>query len=101
MILQDPQTIRHYQKITDGMVELWRKRYSYEEIRLYLDGYVACLRSSNFVEQYLIHRLEEQALIFCEILPTLNWLLLKLKWKLIRIIISQHSTVNPITDKQK
>ena len=64
MILEDPQTIRHYQKITDGMVNLWRRRYSYEEIRLYLDGYISCLRHSNFVEQYLIHRLEEQAVNF-------------------------------------
>ena len=64
MILQDPQTIRHYQKITDGMVDLWRRRYSFEEIRLYLDGYIACLRNSDFVEQYLIHRLEEQAMCF-------------------------------------
>ncbi|BAZ46086.1 hypothetical protein NIES4102_31140 [Chondrocystis sp. NIES-4102] len=64
MILQDPQTIRHYQKITDGMVNLWLRRYSFEEIRLYLDGYIACLRNSDFVEQYQIHRLEEQALRF-------------------------------------
>ena len=64
MILEDPQTIRHYQKITDSMVNLWRRRYSYEEIRLYLDGYISCLRNSNFVEQHHIHRLEEQALKF-------------------------------------
>ena len=64
MILQDPQTIRHYQHITDGMVNLWRRRYSYEEIRLFLDGYIACLRNSNFIEQYQIHRLEEQALSY-------------------------------------
>ncbi|MDJ0568765.1 MAG: hypothetical protein QNJ53_06925 [Pleurocapsa sp. MO_192.B19] len=64
MMLQDPQSIRHYQKITDGMVDLWRRRYSFEEIRLYMEGYIACLRHSNFVEQYRIHRLEEQALRF-------------------------------------
>lgn len=64
MILEDPQTIRHYQRITDGMVDLWRRRYSYEEIRLYLDGYISCLRNSNFIEQYHIHRLEEQSLSF-------------------------------------
>ena len=62
MILQDPQTIRHYQKITDGMVDLYRRRYSFEEIRLYMEGYIACLRNSDFIEQYHIHRLEEQAL---------------------------------------
>lgn len=62
MILEDPQTIRHYQKITDSMVDLWRRHNSFEEIRLFLDGYIACLRNSNFIEQYHIHRLEEQAL---------------------------------------
>ena len=64
MIIQDPASIRHYQKITDGMVDLYRRRYSFEEIRLYLDGYIACLRNSDSIEQYLIHRLEEQALRF-------------------------------------
>ncbi len=64
MILQDPQSIRHYQKITDGMVDLYRRRYSFEEIRLYMEGYIACLRNSDFIEQYHIHRLEEQALRF-------------------------------------
>ena len=62
MILQDPQSIRHYQKVTDGMVDLWRRRYSFQEIRLYLDGYIACLRHSDFVQQYHIHRFEEQAI---------------------------------------
>ena len=64
MILQDPTSIRHYQKVTDGMVDLYRRRYSFEEIRLYMDGYIACLRNSDLIEQYLIHRLEEQALRF-------------------------------------
>jgi hypothetical protein len=64
MIIQDPKSIRHYQKITDDMVDLWRRRYSFEEIKLYLEGYIACLRNSDFVEQYHIHRLEEQALRF-------------------------------------
>lgn len=64
MIIQDPKSIRHYQKITDDMVDLWRRRHSVDEIRLYLEGYIACLRNSDFVEQYHIHRLEEQALRF-------------------------------------
>lgn len=64
MILQDSQSIRHYQKITDAMVNLWQRRYSYEEIRLYMDGYISCLRYTEAVEPYLIHRLEEQALRF-------------------------------------
>lgn len=64
MILQDSQSIRHYQKITDAMVDLWRRRYSFEEIKLYVDGYIACLRNSDLIEAYHIHRLEEQALRF-------------------------------------
>jgi len=64
MILQDPALIRHYQRITDGMVDLYRRRYTFEEIRLYMEGYIACLRNSDLIEQYLIHRLEEQALRF-------------------------------------
>ena len=64
MNLQNNQVIRHYQKLTDAMVELWRKRYSFEEIRLYIDGYISCLRHSNSIEAYHIHRLEEQTLRF-------------------------------------
>jgi hypothetical protein len=64
MNLQDSQSILHYQKLTDAIVELWRKRYSFEEIRLYVEGYISCLRHSNSIETYLIHRLEEQALRF-------------------------------------
>jgi hypothetical protein len=64
MILHDNQSIRHYQKLTDGMVDLWQRRYSFEEIRLYMDGYIACLRYSDAIEAYHIHRLEEEALRF-------------------------------------
>ncbi len=64
MILQDSQSIRHYQRVTDAMVSLWQRRYSFEEIKLYMDGYIACLRYTEAIEPYLIHRLEEQALRF-------------------------------------
>ncbi len=64
MILQDSQSIRHYQRLTDAMVSLWQRRYSFEEIKLYIDGYIACLRYTEAIEPYLIHRLEEQALRF-------------------------------------
>ena len=64
MIIEDPKSIRHYQKITDVMVDLSRRRYSFDEIRLYMEGYISCLRNNDFVEQYHIHRLEEQALRF-------------------------------------
>ncbi len=63
-MLQDNLSIRHYQKITDGMVDFWNRGHSYEEIRLYLDGYIACLRHTNTIESYLIHRLEAEAMSF-------------------------------------
>ncbi len=64
MILHDSQTIRHYQKLTDSMVDLWSRRYSFEEIRLFMNGYISCLRHTNTIEPYHIHRLEEKALKF-------------------------------------
>ncbi|NJL84036.1 MAG: hypothetical protein HC890_15925 [Chloroflexaceae bacterium] len=63
-MLQDTQTIRYYQRLTDALVELWHRGNRYEEIRLYLDGYLACLRHSNILEPYLIHRLEEETFRF-------------------------------------
>lgn len=57
-MLQDPQIIRFYQKLTDAMVDLWQRGRRYDEIQQYVDGYIACLRHSNAVEPYLIHRLE-------------------------------------------
>jgi hypothetical protein len=63
-MLQDNLSIRHYQKVTDGMVDCWNRGHSYEEVRLYLDGYIACLRQTNTIESYLVHRLEEEAFNF-------------------------------------
>jgi len=60
-MLQDTQTIRHYQKLTDAFVELWNRGYRMDDMRMYLDGYLAALRHSNAIEPYLIHRLEEEA----------------------------------------
>ena len=60
-MLQDTQTIRHYQKLTDALVEMWHRGYRFSELRLYLDGYIAALRHTNAIEPYLIHRLEEEA----------------------------------------
>jgi hypothetical protein len=63
-MLQDTQTVRYYQKLTDAMVDLWRRGRRYEEIRLYIDGYLSCLRQTNAIEPYLIHRLEEEVFGF-------------------------------------
>ncbi len=59
-MLQDTQSIRYYQRITDNMVDLWNRGRNFDEIRLYVDGYLACLRHSNAIEAYLVHRLEEE-----------------------------------------
>jgi hypothetical protein len=59
-MLQDTQTIRYYQKLTDAMVDLWHRGRRMEEIRIYVEGYLASLRHSKTIEAYLIHRLEEE-----------------------------------------
>ncbi|MGK7921845.1 MAG: DUF6761 family protein [Trichodesmium sp.] len=59
-MLTDALTIRHYQKLTDALVEMWNRGYRYEEMRIYLDGYLASLRISKAIEPYLINRLEEE-----------------------------------------
>jgi hypothetical protein len=59
-MLQDTQTIRYYQRLTDGLVDLWTRGYRFDDLRLYLDGYLAALRQSNSLEPYLIHRLEDE-----------------------------------------
>jgi hypothetical protein len=60
-MLQDAQTIRYYQKLTDALVEQWNRGYRFDDLRIYLDGYLAALRHSNAIEPMLIHRLEEEA----------------------------------------
>jgi len=59
-MLTDTQTIRHYQKLTDSLVEMWNRGYRYDDLRLFLDGYLAALRHSKSLEPYHIHRLEEE-----------------------------------------
>ena len=63
-MLQDTQTISYYQKLTDALVEMWNRGYRSDDLRLYLDGYLAALRQGNAIEAYLIHRLEEEATRF-------------------------------------
>lgn len=60
-MLQDAQTIRYYQKITDAFVDMWNRGYRFDDLRMYLDGYIAAMRHSNAMEPYLIHRLEDEA----------------------------------------
>jgi len=48
-MLQDTQSIRYYQRLTDDMVDLWHRGSRFDEIR---------------IEPYLIHRLEEEIFRF-------------------------------------
>jgi hypothetical protein len=48
-MLQDAITIRYYQRLTDALVEQWNRGYRYDELRLYIDGYLAALRQSNAI----------------------------------------------------
>jgi hypothetical protein len=63
-MLQDPHVIRYYQRLTDALVEQWNRGYRMDELRLYLDGYLAALRHSSAIEPFLIHRLEEEVTRF-------------------------------------
>ncbi len=63
-MLQDSQAVRHYQHLTDAMVDYWHRGYRFNELRLYLDGYLAGLRSASVLEPYQLNRLEEEALRF-------------------------------------
>jgi hypothetical protein len=61
-MLQDAHTIRHYQKLTDSLVEQWNRGYRTDDLRLFIDGYLAALRHGSVLEPFLIHRLEEEVI---------------------------------------
>ena len=63
-MLQDPQTVRYYQKLTDAVANLWHQGRRYDEIRLYLDGYFHCLRQTNALDIPLANQLEEEVFNF-------------------------------------
>ena len=59
-MLQDTLTIRYYQRVTDALVDLWNRGYRFDDLRLYVDGYLSALKHSSSLEPFLIHRLEEE-----------------------------------------
>ncbi|MBF2034081.1 MAG: hypothetical protein IGR92_01060 [Leptolyngbyaceae cyanobacterium T60_A2020_046] len=63
-MLQDAKSIRYYQRVTDALVDHWNRGYRTDELRLYLEGYITCLRHSDALEPYHINRLEQEALKF-------------------------------------
>ena len=63
-MLRDTQSVRYYQRLTDALVDLWHRGRRFEELRMYMDGYISALRHTNSLEPYLIHRLEEEVFRF-------------------------------------
>lgn len=61
-MLQDARAIRYYQRLTDALVEQWNRGYRNDELRLYMEGYLAALRQSDALEIYLVNRLEDEVL---------------------------------------
>jgi hypothetical protein len=63
-MLQDTRTIRYYQRLSDALVELWSRGYRFDDMRIYLDGYLAAMRHGDALEPNQIHRLEEEMVRF-------------------------------------
>ena len=61
-MLQDALTIRYYQRVTDSLVEQWNRGYRYDDLRQYIEGYIAALRHTDAIEPFQIHRLEEEVI---------------------------------------
>jgi len=63
-MLQNTDAIRHYQKLTDALVDSWQRGYRFDDLRFYVDGYLAALRNASVIEAFQIHRLEEEVIRF-------------------------------------
>lgn len=72
-MLQDARSVRYYQRITDSLTDHWNRGYRTEELRLYLEGYIAALRHTDALEPYQINRLEQEALRY--LLDTSNFVM--------------------------
>jgi hypothetical protein len=59
-MLTDALTIRYYQRLSDALVELWNRGYRYDDLRMYVDGYLSALKHSSALEPFQVHRLEEE-----------------------------------------
>jgi hypothetical protein len=59
-MLQDPKLIRHYQALTDALVDTWQRGYQRtDELRLLVDGYLLALRTAGQLEPFEIYRIED------------------------------------------
>ena len=72
-MLQDAKSVRFYQRITDALVDHWNRGYHTEELRFYLEGYIAALRHADALEPYHINRLEQETLRY--LLDTSNFVM--------------------------
>ncbi len=60
-MLQDPKLIRHYQALTDALVDTWQRGYRRtDELRLLVDGYLLALRTGKQLQPFEIYRLEDE-----------------------------------------
>ena len=65
-MLQDAQSIRYYQRLTDTLVDFRHRGYTFDELKMYSEGYFACLRHSKVLENHLINRLEAEVFGFLQ-----------------------------------
>ena len=61
-MLQEAKSVRHFQKIADAIADLWQRGYRFDDMRMYLDGYLAALRYTEALEAYQINRLDEESI---------------------------------------
>ncbi|MBC8120559.1 MAG: hypothetical protein H7Y22_01830 [Gemmatimonadaceae bacterium] len=59
-MLQDPKTIRYYQRLSDTLSELWRRGYRSQELQLFRDGFITALRYGQELDSGQIYRLEQE-----------------------------------------
>lgn len=59
-MLQDSLTVRYYQRLSDALVDHWNRGYRYDDLRMYLDGYLSALRHTDVLEPFQVNRLEEE-----------------------------------------
>ncbi|GAB4218426.1 MAG: hypothetical protein OHK0012_27420 [Synechococcales cyanobacterium] len=64
-MLQDSRLIRHYQTLTDSLVDTFHRGYQQpHELRAIVDGYLLALKTTRIFEAYEIYRLEEEVTRF-------------------------------------
>jgi hypothetical protein len=63
-MIQDIQSLRFYQKLSDCLTEQWQRGYRFDDLRLYAEGYITALRHTGVIEIHQVNRLEEQVNLF-------------------------------------